>query len=410
MKYKVMLVSMTVALVVGVLLAGCAPKEPIGEPIKFGAVLPLADITGKQASMAMQLAAKEINAKGGVLGRPLQIIVMDDEAKGEKGAAALDKLATVDNVYAFIGGMSSGVHMAQLPILKKYGKTTVWIGAAASTVIEGPMADQDWYFHLHPWDYQQAQSYIDGWRALSAKYPQIKLDNWFVAYEEGAFGTISFRGFQASYPELGWKVSGGSFKSALLGGGDYRAILRQAKDAKPDVFIWVGYEHDAMPVVEQSKEIGFAPPLFIGSPPGWPADFGKSPLSESVTLYGMWAPSLKEKSPVSKHFWDAYIKEYNSEPATYFAPLGYTNVYMLANAINKAGTLDQAAVIQALKATNYESPVGETLKIAPSQKIKNQGFTAQKILQWQKGMQEVLWPFEFATAKPEYPFPAWDKR
>jgi len=54
--------------------------------------------------------------------------------------------------------------------------------------------------------------------------------------------------------------------------------------------------------------------------------------------------------------------------------------------------------------------VGETLAIKPSNVIKNQGFTKQKILQWQKGQQQVIWPFEFSTAKLAYPFPAWDKR
>lgn len=410
MKYKVVLISMAIALVVGVLIAGCAPKPPTGATIKLGAVLPLADITGDQAAKAMKLAVKEINAAGGVLGRPLEVIIMDDEMKGEKGAAALDKLATVDNVDVFIGGMSSGVHMAQVPILKKYGKVTVWIGAAASAVLEKPLEGQDWYFHLHPWDYLQTQSYIEGWHAIEKKYPKIKLGNWFIAYEEGAFGTAAFKGHQELWPKEGWAVKGESFKSGALGGGDYRSVLRQAKEANPDVFLWIGYAADALPIVEQAKEVGFAPPFFIGSPPGWPADFGKSPLAEGVTLYGMWAPSIKEVSSVSKHFVEAYVKEYGAEPATYFAPLGYTNVYFVAEGIKKAGTLETAALIKALEETKYVAPVGETLTIQPSNIIKHQGFSKQKILQWQKGMQEVIWPFEFKTAEPEYPLPSWTGR
>jgi branched-chain amino acid transport system substrate-binding protein len=162
--------------------------------------------------------------------------------------------------------------------------------------------------------------------------------------------------------------------------------------------------------MEQAKEVGFAPPIFIGSPPGWPIGFGKSPLAEGVTLYGMWAPSIKEVSAVSKHFWEAYNKEYNQEPATYFSPLAYTNIFFVAEGIKKAKTLEKAALIKALRETKYVSPVGETLIIKPSNVIKNQGFTKQKILQWQKGQQQVIWPFEFSTAKLAYPFPAWDKR
>ena len=101
-------------------------------PIKLGAILPLADITGDQGAKAMKLAVKEINKAGGLLGRQVELIVVDDEMKPEKGAAAVEKLVTVDKVDVLIGGMSSGVHLGQIPIMKKYEKVTVWIGAASS--------------------------------------------------------------------------------------------------------------------------------------------------------------------------------------------------------------------------------------------------------------------------------------
>jgi branched-chain amino acid transport system substrate-binding protein len=384
-------------------------------PIKLGAIFPLADITGDQGAKAMKLAVKEINKAGGLLGRQVELIVVDDELKAEKGAAAVEKLVTVDKVDILVGGMASGVHLGQIPIMKKYEKVTVWIGAASSRC-EQAMGPVDWYFHLHPWDYQQGASYIEGWSGMEKKRSEVKIAKWFNSYEEGAFGTASFKATQALYKD--WKsargeqitIEGEPFKSAALGGGDYRTVLRHAKEVKPDIFFWTGYDADALPIMEQAKEVGFAPPVFIGSPPGWPATFGKSPLAEGVTLYGMWAPSIKEVSKVSKHFWDAYIKEYNQEPATYFAPLAYTNIYFVAEGIKKAKTLEKAALIKALQETKYVSPVGETLSISPSRVIKNQGFTKQKILQWQKGVQQVIWPFEFSTAQLSYPFPAWDKR
>jgi len=384
--------------------------------IKLGAILPLADITGDQAAKAMKVAVKEINQAGGLLGRQVELVVVDDEMKPEKGAAAVEKLATVDKVDVLVGGMASGVHLGQIPIMKKYEKVTVWIGAASSRCEQAAGADAAWYFHLHPWDYLQGESYIEGWTAINKKRPEVKYAKWFMAYEEGGFGAASFKAAEVQYKD--WltpegkpaRIEGEPFKSAALGGGDYRTVLRHAKEAKPDIFVWVAYDADALPIMEQSKEIGFVPPVLIGSPPGWPAQFGKSPLADGVTLYGMWAPSIKEVSPVSKHFWDAYIKEYNQEPATYFAPLGYTNIYFVAEGIKKAKTLEKAALIKALEETKYVSPVGETLTIKPSRVIKHQGFTKQKILQWQKGVQQVVWPFEFATSQMTFPFPSWEKR
>jgi len=176
------------------------------------------------------------------------------------------------------------------------------------------------------------------------------------------------------------------------------------------VFIWAGYDADALPLLEQSKAIDFAPPLFIGAPPGWPADFGKSPLADGVVLYGMWAPSMGNASPASKHFLDAYVKEYGKEPATYFAPLSYSAVFILKEAIQKAGSMDPAALIKAMEQTKYESSVGETVTFTPSAIIKHQGISRQKILQWQNGAQQVIWPFEAKTAELIYPLKGWKSR
>ncbi len=158
-----------------------------------------------------------------------------------------------------------------------------------------------------------------------------------------------------------------------------------------------------MGFVQQAKEIGFAPPVFVGSPPGWPAAFGGSPLSEGVWLYGAWAPAIKEVNDVSRAFAEAYAKEYNEQPATYFAPLGYANMYIVAEAIERAGTVEKGALIAALEKTNYNSPTGDVVTFTPSKIIKHQGIKKQKILQYQGGEQQVIWPFEVATAKPVWP-------
>lgn len=384
------------------------------DPIKIGAVNPLGDITGRQSTNAMELAVKEINDNGGLLGREVELIVVDSEFKPEKGAAAIDKLATVDEVDFFVGGMSSGVHQAQIPTLKKYEKITVWAGAASHQAEQAVGPDADWYFHLHPWDYQQGASYGEGWTAIVEENEEIEVGRVFLAYEEGAFGTDSFEAYKSMFEsaqegegpfaEIMEDFAGASFKSAALGGGEYRAMLRQAKEFDPDLFIWAGYDADAIGLLAQSREVGFEPPLFVGAPPGWPQDFEANPLSDKVILYGMWAPALREVNEQAAHFWEEYIKMHGERPATYFAPLGYTNIMYLAKGIRNAGTLEKEALIESLKNTEYDSPLGSTLKMTPSNVIQNQGFTSQKILQYQNGKQHVIWPFDLATSEIEYPY------
>jgi branched-chain amino acid transport system substrate-binding protein len=378
-------------------------------PIKIGAVLPLSDATGKDGVRSMEMAVKEINAKGGLLGRKVELIVIDDEMKPDKGAAALDKLATVDNVDIFVGGMSSAVTMAMIPGFKKYNKVTVWCGAASGKVEEA-MAGQDWFFHLHTWDYQQGQMYEDGWMEMIQKYPQIKRKKVFLAYEEGPFGANSFKASQPLAQAAKYELVGEAFKSAAFGGGDYRSVLRHAKEANPDIFIWAGYDKDALPMLEQAKEIGFAPPMYIGAPPAWPVDFAKSPLNEGVIFYSMWNEVMKDVSQRSKDYSAAFHKMFNDAPTTYFGPLAYTNIMIVAEAIKKAKTLEKTALIKALEATHYDSPTGDIFVFGKSKYINHQAYPTPKFMQWQKGKVVVLWPFKVATGKLMYPFPGWDKR
>ena len=380
--------------------------------IKIGGIWTLADITGKQGSAAAQMAVAEINAAGGVLGRQLELIVADDEGKADKAAAAVEKLATVDKVEAFIGGMASGAEVGKIPAYAKYGKVVVATGAASSAIVEkalGPSPGSDYYFHLHPWDYNQGASYFEGWNAIMARYPNVKIKKIFLAYEEGAFGKSSWDASKALFgaPGSPFVIDGAPFKSALLGGGDYTAVLEAAKSYKPDLFLWAGYDADALPILEQAKAMKFSPGIFLGAPPGWPIGFGSSKLSKNVSLYGMWSPAMNETNPASKKFYDAYVKKYKEEPATYFALLAYDAVKILADGIKAAGGTDPAPLVKALEATKYASPLGETISFKPSNIIKHQGITRQKILQWQNGFQEVIWPFEAATSEPVYPFPAW---
>ncbi|MBB6482528.1 ABC transporter substrate-binding protein [Spirochaeta isovalerica] len=401
-KLSALLFALMLIVSMGTLYATGQQGEGEAKPIKFGGVWPLGDITGDQAAKAAQLVVDELNANGGLLGRPVELIVIDSELNPEKGAAAIERLATVEKVDFFVGGMSSGVHLGQIPSLKKYKKVTMWTGAASSTAEAAVGEGQDWYFHLHPWDYNQGNSYVEGWDDIAEKYSNISIDRWFLAYEEGPFGSASFAATQTLFADM--EIDGEAFQSAAMGGGDYTAVLQRAKDYNPDVFIWAGYGADALPIMEQAKAVNFTPPLFIGAPPGWPSDFGDSSLAENVTLYGMWAPSISKVSAVSKKFQDAYEAKYGETPATYFAPLGYTSIEIIAKAVEQAGSVETEAVIKALKAIQYESPLGETISFSPSNVISNQGFRNQKILQWQNGSQEVIWPFAFATAEPAYPF------
>jgi branched-chain amino acid transport system substrate-binding protein len=352
----------------------------------------------------MKLAVEEINLAGGVLGRPIHLIIADDGMLPEKGAAAVERLARVDKVDIFVGGMSSSVHVAQIPLLKQYRKVTVWAGAASS-LCEDMLDNEPWYFHLHPWDYMQGQQYYKGWAEISKKFPRVRLNKWFFAYEDGAYGTQAYRHYLGLSPPAEWKRRGAHFRSSASGRADYRAVIKQAIAYQPDIFVLVGYEGDAPQILQQMRDVGYTPPVFAGALPGWPSDFGKSSLAENVSVYSFWSPLMSKTSRVAGHFMQAYRKKYGEEPTTYFAPLAYSNIYIVAEAIRRSGTLEEQALIKALEATNHESALGERLDFKhPSKVIRHQANPLYKIMQWQNGVLQVIWPFHMATAPFRYPY------
>ncbi|MGE5799307.1 MAG: ABC transporter substrate-binding protein, partial [Syntrophaceae bacterium] len=129
-----------------------------------------------------------------------------------------------------------------------------------------------------------------------------------------------------------------------------------------------------------------------------------SPQAENVAVYSFWAPSMNKTSRVAAQFMEAYRKKYSEDPTTYFAPLAYSNIYIVAEAIRRSGTLEEQALIRALEATNHESALGETINFKPSKVIRHQANPLYKIMQWQNGVLQVIWPFHMATAAFRYPY------
>jgi branched-chain amino acid transport system substrate-binding protein len=376
-------------------------------PILLGATFSLSSPIGQEQQNAAQLAVDEINADGGLLGREVDLIVYDDGADATVAAAAVLKLCTQDNVDVIIGGMSSITSLGAVSALKTYQKVTVWLGGA-SHLFEEAMVGCDWFFHIHPWDYMQA---AQQWVALTTVSADgnFPIDKIFVAYEDSAFGAGSYALLQASLIPLGYDLTGQSFTSAYLGGsGDFGSLVAAAAAFDPDYFAFIGYDADVQPLLNTMKEQAFNPPFILGAPPSWPVDFGSNPLSEGITGYTMWTPALKDISPAALAFFDAYVAEYGKEPPDYIGPLTYDNVMIVADAIERAGTLDKAALITALEATDYDSAVGDNdVVFAPSNNITHQASFTVKLFQWQDGIAQIIYPYEVATADLIYPHPAW---
>jgi branched-chain amino acid transport system substrate-binding protein len=384
------------------LAATLALSLALAQPVTIGVLSPLTGGsagTGQAQRAGFELALEEINAAGGVLGEPLRIVVEDTQANPAVGLAAFEKLMTEDGVEFIAGGFSSGVTLALVESFRTFQPIVMWIGGAVSGVgidgfdgIEELIGEEDWFFHVHPWDYHNVT-------AATAFVAETGSDTVALLHEDSAFGGPGSAGAQALLEEAGVTVPlREAFTSTLLGGtGDFRAAISKAAATDADLLYWIGYDSDVVPLTSQIRELGYRPQYIFGAPPGWPSEFAAAPEAQCVTGLIGFMPNLPTAE--AQAFTEAYTAMHGSEPDNYMAALAYANLWAYADAINAAGTTDQDAVIAALEEGTFRSPIGDW-SFEPSVIAQHQGFGTDLwlVFQYQDGVREIVWPVAKATA------------
>lgn len=388
---------MTVLVVLVLLLMAVAYQPVLGQAptIKIGAIVPLTGpvgVSGQAMQKGYTLALEEIN-RNPPLGRRVELIVEDDRGDPPTAAAAFLKLVNRDQINILVGGLQSatsiavGAQVLQRPILM------AWVGAAFPG-FEAMLKDADWFFHYHPWQYNNADSTWRFIRSTGAKTATL-------AVEDGPFGSSAAVESGAFARQHGITIS--STETFKSGSPDVTPMLTKAKAVNADVFILVGFDQDVVPVATQARQVGFSPKLILAAPPSWPVGFEKLAAGNFMAGMALW--TAENGHPASRSFVRRYRERFNEEPASYWAPLAYTNLITVADAIRRAGSLDIAALTREMKATQYEGPIGMRLTFKRSNQGKNQGFTRLIAFQWQNGKQVVVWPEDIAGGKLVYPAP-----
>jgi branched-chain amino acid transport system substrate-binding protein len=384
------------------ILASLLLTAALAQPVTIGILTPLtggAAGTGQAQKAGFELALEEINAAGCVLGEPLVLIIEDTQADAALGLSAFEKLMTENDVEFIAGGYSSGVTLALVETFKTFQPLVSWIGGAVSGVgidgfdgIEELLGEEDWFFHVHPWDYQNVE-------ASTQFIVDSGTHSVALLHEDSAFGGPGAQGAKALLEEAGMTVPLlEAFKSTLSGGsGDFRAAISKAAASNADMLYWIGYDSDVVPLTSQIRELNFKPQLIFGAPPGWPSEFAAAPEAECVTGLIGFLPNLPNPEAVA--FTNAYRAMHGTDPDNYMAALAYAQLWSYADAINTAGTTDQDAVIKAFEEGTFRSPMGDW-SFGDSVISHHQGFGADMwlVFQYQNGEREIVWPLAKATA------------
>lgn len=338
------------------LAAGCGNSSD--KDIKIGVVYELTGNTasfGTAAANGAKLAFKEINGKGGVLGKQIQTIIADNKGEPSESANAMTKVITQDKVVAVTGFTTSSNGIAASTVSE--ANKIPFIAAATTnpkvTVDEKTGKVKDYTFRVCFIDpFQGTVGANFATNTLKVKNVAIMVDN----SSDYSKGLAKF--FKEAFTKGGGTIV--AEEAYLQKDQDFKTILTKIKGTSPEMIYVPGYYEEVGKIIKQARELGITVP-FVGGD-GW--DSPKlTEIGGATALNGAFFTnhySVEDTSPASKAFVEAYKKEYGQVPDA-MAVLGYDAAYVLVDAIKRANSTDPSKIREALAATKgFKGVTGET--------------------------------------------------
>jgi branched-chain amino acid transport system substrate-binding protein len=326
-----------------------APGEAAKEPIKIGHFASLTGDTatfGQSTDRGIRMAVAEINARGGVLGRPLEVISEDDRSVTEEARTAAQKLLQRDQVTALLGEVASSRSLAAAPEAQR---ARVPMISPAST---NPKVTEvgDFVFRTCFIDpFQGAVMARFAYEDLKARRVAILFD----FKQDYSVGLADF--FRKKFAELGGEIV--ADERYTSGDIEFRAQLTTIRSANPDAVFVPGYYTEVGLIAKQARELGLDVPLLGGD--GW--DSAKTLEIGGAAVEGYYFSNhyaADSDSPKVKAFVESYREQHGEVPDA-MAALGYDAAGILADALARAGETKGEPLRDALAATrDYDGVTG----------------------------------------------------
>jgi branched-chain amino acid transport system substrate-binding protein len=317
--------------------------------IKIGAV---ESLTGDNASYGIpirkgiELAVAEINASAMLGKSKIVLTVMDDKADKQEGISVFTKLINEEKVSAIIGPTLSSTAFAADPIAQKAGVPVL----GTSTTALGITAMGDYIFR----DSLPQAAVIPGTLAkVAAKHNVKKAALLFESTNEYSKSEADV--FKSSLQKMGIQLV--ASESYSKGDSDFRTQLSKLNARKPDILVFCSLIGEAIPVLQQAREVGITQTIVGGNGFNNPNVLKNAKeAAEGLVVGSSWF--IESTVPKSRTFVAAFRKKYGSDPDQ-FAAQGYAGAYIMATAIKNAGSADRAAIRNALaRLQNLDTALG----------------------------------------------------
>jgi branched-chain amino acid transport system substrate-binding protein len=349
----------TAALAVAALALFSTPAIAQQKAIKIGFSMALTGplgAGGKSALIAMEIWRDDVNAKGGLLGRPVEFVYYDDQTNPAKVPAIYTKLLEVDKVDLVVSSYGTNVIAPAMPIvMRKKMVFPALFGLAVNDAFKynryfqimpaGPVPKDDWsrgFFEIAKSKGLKTVALA----AADAEFAQNAVD--------GARRNAKAGGFQVVYD-----------KSYPPPTTDFTPIIRSIQATNPDVVFIASYPPDSVGMVKAANELGLKTKLFGGGMVGLQfAAIQKNlgPMLNGIVNYDFWVPAPTLNFPGI----EAFLKKYQEKAASagvdplghYLPPFAYAYLEVLGQAVNATKSLDQGKLAEHMRKTTYSTIVG----------------------------------------------------
>jgi len=400
------------------LLAGLAPAWADEKPITIGFGMALTGglaPNGKAALLAMQIWEEEINAKGGLLGRPVKLVYYDDQSNPSTVPGIYTKLLDVDKVDLVVSGYATNMVAPALPVVMQHKRTFLsLLGLAVNSEFNYPN-----YFAFTPTGGPHPkQSFSAGFfgtaMALTPKPTTIALVG-----ADAEFARNALEGAHELVKEAGLKIV--YDKTYPPTTADYTPIVRAIQATNPDLVFVASYPPDTVGMIRAAHEVGLKARLFGGGMVGLQSTAIKQqlgPLLNGIVDYDFWLPIGSFATPEALDF----LKRYQAKAGGagvdalgyYLPPFAYSYMQVLAQSVEATKGLDQAKLAEYMRKTTFNTVAGP-VKFGPGGEwtearvleVQFHGVKSNDLDQFRDPKTEVvLWPSNLKSGDVVTPYDA----
>ncbi|MGE5141945.1 MAG: amino acid ABC transporter substrate-binding protein [Acidobacteriota bacterium] len=402
-------------LVTGLVALAFAPAAHAQQTLKIGFGMsltgPLAG-NGKAALISMEIWKDDVNAKGGILGRKVELVYYDDQTNPSTVPGIYNKLLDVDKVDLVVSGYGTNVIAPAMPIMMQ--RNLVFMSLFGLNV--NSKFNYDRYFQIMPAGPEPAVDWSVGFfdvaMALNPKPQTVALVG-----ADAEYPALALDGARANVKKLGLKVV--YDKSYPPNTVDFSPIVRAIQATNPDIVFLASYPPDSAGMVRAVNEVGLKTRIFGGGLVG--PQFASlrtqlGPLLNGIVNYESYTPEVSAKYPFLEQFLAKYqgraIKEGVDPLGFYLPPYAYAMMQVLEQAIKATGSLDQGQLAEYMHKYEFDTFVGKVRfakngewSVPRMLTVQYHDVAGNDLEQWMKpGHVTVLYPASYKTGDVHVPY------